>query len=243
MKFARLSIIVTVLVFAFTSCKKDKEAYTSDPQPVLAIKLSQPYLGPAQVDSAIAVWRVNNHEQRVKLLLRNDSLLAEMNVFEEGNGDLSITIYSKKKYANQYLGEYEWRKAVSFKKELSFSDDGPVSFFDTDWKPRVLLKDAIGHEALIALRPDDSYFLVKDPGHAIVKLTVDRGYWNTVGGVQFAGGKIWTCVTNCTGQSDSEFFSDLPIRIGTKTWNHIAIYILFSTDANGGWALQLDHNI
>jgi hypothetical protein len=128
-------------------------------------------------------------------------------------------------------------------KNTSLHYEGPSSFSDAGWFPRVQLKDQIGHEAVVALRPDDAYFFVRDPGHAVIQLKVGRAYWQTVGGVFFAGGDLWTCTQNCNYVANEEHFKSLPQRIGNKPWNHISITILFETDVNGGGSvLSLEYD-
>ncbi|MBL7745572.1 MAG: hypothetical protein JNN00_19025 [Chitinophagaceae bacterium] len=241
MNYRIACIMLPVVLLVATACKKDPAPPAPPSKALLSVKLDQPYLTTTQVDSAFAIWKTNGQEQRIKLIISNDSLLAETAVFNEGNGELTLHIYSNKKYRNQYPGEWVSHKNISIHKTKAVSYTGPASFYDAAWFPRVDLKDAIGHRAIIALRPDDAYFLVKDPGHALFKLVVARGYWNTTGGVHYIGGNTWECNTQCTGVANEEFFSTLPQRIGNKAWNHISVTILFSTDGNGGWLLTLEH--
>lgn len=241
-KYTIAGIILSALSVV-TACKKDPVPPPPSPSKAqLSIKLNQPYLTATQVDSAFAIWKTNGLEQRVKLSVSHDSLLAETAVFNEGNGELTLHIFSNKKYSNQYFGEWVSPKQVSVQKTKALSYNGPSSFYDAAWFPRAELKDAIGHHAIIALRPDDAYFVVKDPGHPLVKLTVDRGYWKTTGGIQLAGRDVWQCTSHCTDVINEDFFRSLPQRIGNKPWNHISIVILFEINDNGeGWIISLEH--
>jgi hypothetical protein len=241
MKFITISLLFVSLLLASVGCKKNPEAVSPAKSPVLSVQLTQAYLRGTQVDSAFVNWKTGSTQQRFKMEQRNDSLVVPMNAFIEGNGELTIHIFANKKYSNQYLGQWLLRKTVRLEKTKTTSYTGPASFFDTDWFPRVELKDAIGHEATIALRPDDAYFIVKDPGHPIQQLTVERSYWKTVGGIQLAGREIWQCSSNCTGIANEEHFKTLPQRIGTKPWNHISIVVFFQVDDNSGWIIDLEH--
>lgn len=241
MKLIGISCLLISLLLSGVGCKKDPAVTPPAKTPVLSVQLTQPYLRGTQVDSAFVTWKSNGAEQRIKMEQRNDSLVVPMSVFTEGNGELTIHIFANKKYSNQYLGQWLLRKTVRLEKTKTTSYAGPVSFFDTDWFPRVELKDAIGHEATIALRPDDPYFIVKNPGHPIQQLTVDRGYWKTIGGIQLAGRDVWQCNSNCTDIANEEHFKSLPQRIGTKPWNHISIVVLFQVDDNGGWIIDLEY--
>ncbi len=230
----------------FISCSKDDDNIPG-PAPAnsfLSVKLNQQYLPAAQVDSAFAFWKVNGAEQKLKLTVSNDSLVADMKLFNEGNGELTLQIFSNKKYANSYAGEFTSKKMVALQKNKGVNFAAPVSFFDTAWLPRVLIKDAIGHNALLGLRPDDPFFIVKKPAHDYYRIAVDRGYWKTSGGIQLAGRDVWECNSDCTDIENNDYFKTLPGRIGTKPWNHISIIILFQINDSGeGWVLNLEHDI
>lgn len=245
MKFTITIIGIGILLISLSGCRKDRDDdVIVPPKPVLSVKLSQDYVTAALVDSAIAVWTVNNTPQRIKMTLSNDSLLADMDKFNEGNGELTITIFTHKKYRNQYLGHWVNTRTTSLQKTRSLHLTGPGAFNDMPWKPRVELKDGTGHFAIIALRPDDPYFFVKTPAHPVIEYLVDRSYWKIVGGVDYAGGKTWECRNNCGNVENTDYFTDLPARIGTRQWNHISIYVFFQTDnIGGGPAINLEIDV
>ncbi len=244
MKRICVPVILACLV-SLTSCEKDNLPPPQENKPgELSVKLQPDYLNAEQVDSAFIIWRINDQVHRERMVVRNDSLLYPLENLPEGQGELSIHIYSNKKYSRQYPGQWLLKKNIQLKRNNSLALEGPDSFFDSDWFPRVELSDAIGHVAVIALRPDDAYFMVKDPGHEIYSLAVDRGYWKTKGGIALAGRDIWRCQQSCTDRSDEDFFKSLPGRIGDKPWNHISVYILFEINAGGeGWVLSLEHEL
>jgi hypothetical protein len=230
-------------LLSFSSCKKDPVRQPEAKPPVLSVKLHHDYLGGAQVDSAFATWKINGSEQRLRLQLSGDSLKADISAWQEGSGTVTLHIYANKKYSNQYPGQWVSGRLQAFQKHTSLHFEGPQSFADAAWFPRVHLKDQIGHEAVIALRPDDAYFFVRNPGYAMTRLTVDRAYWKLGGGIFLAGEDIWTCTQNCTDVGNEEYFKSLPQRIGNTPWNHISIVILFETDNNGGSILWLEHDL
>lgn len=237
----RTLLLMLCIALSFTSCEKDDLVKPVSPA-VLAVRLHAPYLGASEVDSAFAIWKIEDAVHRIKLLTRNDSLLCSLDSFPEGTGELQIHIYSNKKYSNQYPGQWLLKKNVTVAKQSAFNLAGPQSFQDQNWFPRVALSDAVGHRAVIALRPDDAYFFVSDPGHDLYSLTIDRGYWKTKAGIALAGRDVWKCTQSCTGIADEEFFRSLPGRIGNKPWNHISIAILFEINSEGeGWVLSLEH--
>jgi hypothetical protein len=227
-------ILVLGLLVSFYSCKKEPIRQPEAVASVLSVKLHQDYLSAAQVDSAFATWKINGREQRVQLQLSGDSLKADISSWQDGNGTVTLHIYANKKYRNQYLGQWVLARTVVLQKNTSLHYEGPSSFYDAAWFPRVQLKDQIGHEAVLALRPDDAYFFIRNPGHPFIRLTVERVYWKTVGGVFYAGGYVWSCTQNCTDVANEESFKPLPQRIGNNPWNHISITVLFEIDVNGG---------
>jgi len=242
MKSKRTGIIFFAVLLFAAACKKDHENPAPADKAILSVKLNNTYLGAAQVDSAFAIWKTNASEQLIKMQVRNDSLITDMGAFNEGSGQLTLQIYSNKKYSNQYYAQSVSRNTISLQKTQSVSFDGPTSFFDAAWFPRIELADAIGHKAVMALRPDDAYFLVKNPGHAITKLTVERAYWNLIGGIQLAGVAVWECYTGCTDVPNDEYFKVLPSRIGDRPWNHISLTVIFEIDPiGGGYILSLEY--
>ncbi|MEI9809439.1 MAG: hypothetical protein WDO16_17060 [Bacteroidota bacterium] len=84
---------------------------------MLSVKLSQPYLGAAHVDSAFAIWNTNGQQQRIKMNVSHDSLIAEMSIFNEGTGELPLHIFSNKKYSNQYYGQWISHKRFRCKRQ------------------------------------------------------------------------------------------------------------------------------
>jgi hypothetical protein len=245
MKATYLAFSMALAALLVTSCRKDKHEQPGPSSPaLLVIKVDRPYLSIAQVDSAFATWTVNGQQQRIQLNKHNDSLSVPINRFQNGSGQLELHIFANKKYRNQYSSEFLFKKAVTIEGNTSIGFSGPASFLDPAWFPRVDLKDAIGHRAIVALRPEDPFFLIKSPGHATLEYTVDRGYWKTVGGIALAGRDVWTCNNACTDVPNEQHFLSLPGRIGNKPWNHISIAILFVVDdIGGGWILDFEEDI
>lgn len=241
MKSSFLSIAI-LLVLIFSSCKKDPVIIKPIAKPLFSIKLDQQYLGSTGVDSAFVTWEANGQSQKVLLEKRNDSLIAQMDQFNEGTGKLSFQVLSNKKLRNQYKMQYIGSRDVSLQKTKAINFNGPTSLLDADWKPRVELWDVIGHSAIIGIRPDDPYFLVKDVKTEVIKLTVDKSFWK---GLNMAGQGIFECRSGCSGNiENSTAFSHLPEQIGTKEWNHIEIYVLYEKNLSGeGWVLSLTHDL
>ena len=238
--------ILVLVALAGVSCKKDPVQQPPASSPVLSVKLNPAFLGAMQADSAIATWQQGSTEKKIQLQISHDSLIAPLSSLTEGQGDLTIQLFSNKKLSNQYFTEWVFKKAVVIEKTKALSYAGPQTFFDAGWLPRVLLKDAICHEALLGLRPDDPYFLVKNLQQNVLSLSVEKAYWQTKGGVQQVGGGVFTCKAGCLNSGgdleNAQFFHFLPAQIGTRNWNHISLTVLYETDPNGGgWLLTLEH--
>jgi len=184
------------------------------------------------------------YTQRVPLRISNDSLVADMGAFQPGRGFLTVKVFSNKKFQLQYLSDWNYSADAVIVKESSFSIQGPENFADPKWFPRVQLKDAIGHEATVALRPEDPYFEVKDSRHPLYKLVVDRTYWKTKGGINTIASATWEGEVGVRSVINTTFFKILPQQIGNRQWNHISIVVLFETNAMGeAWVLSLEHDI
>jgi hypothetical protein len=250
MKMKLVSLWAMILLVAAGCRKNDGDATLPPPPPppppanaLLVVKITGGYITPAMVDSAFAVWTKAGEEKKVKMEKRNDSLLVNLSEFSEGNGTMAIRVYTTKKFAQHYNSQWFLSKDIELKRSTAVVFGGPDGFNDANWLPRALIKDGIGHEALVALRPEDAYFSIKEFGHPVVKLEVTREYWQTKGGLTMAGGGQWRCNTGCGAVTNTDFFNFLPAMIGNKQWDHIEWYIMFWTDANGGWSIQLNHTL
>lgn len=244
------AVVATLIV---QSCKKEAEQPGQRPMPPVetkkqvAVVLQPEYLSTGKIDSAVAVWEVDGQRQLVNLTSRNDSLLADVQSSTKGDGKLIIKIYSTLKLQNQYKLQWVQEKPLSIRHNASTPINGPANFTDAMWLPRVALEDAVGNFAVVALRPDDPYFFVKDVRTEVKKLVVFRGYWQTKGGVQQVAGREWQCNQACIDEKRNieniEFFKTLPAQIGTRTWNHIEIIILFNDSDWGGYSLSINHTL
>jgi hypothetical protein len=229
------------------SCKKEPAQQPVVSKPQLSVALNAQYMPGSKVDSAFALWEINGQAQTLKMELHDDTLSADSKLFMEGDGKLIIQVFSHVKFENQYLSQWIQEKQVTIQHDKTIRFAGPASFTDSQWSPRVMLKDAIGHFAVVALRPDDPYFFIKDVKSTVRKIQVARNYWNTIGGVAQVGGGEWQCISCANANGDIEnkqFFSFLPSQIGTRTWNHIEVVILYQEDEwGGGSVLSLNHSI
>lgn len=243
---ATILIIATWLVWS--SCRKTPVHPEPEAKPkILAVALDPSYMGAALIDSAVATWDLNGQQTRIALTTSNDTLLTNLNQLAAGSGTLTVQVFSKLKFGNFYKSQWIFSRQATISPNNDFSVSGPKSFSDQQWKPRVELKDAIGHFAIVALRPDDPYFFVKDLPGNLESIIVSRDYWRTVGGVNRVGGGQWECSFNCTNSKghveNTQFFSFLPAQMGTSSWNHIEITVLYAQDQWGGAVLDMNHSL
>ena len=241
------ALLTAIFAILFLSCKKRGDINSpTEPAPLLSVHLNERYLDQGNVDSAWVIWKTSEIIQRIRMQLRHDSLIADMHQFKEGSGELEIQLFSNKKLDNQYRTQWVLTKKTSLNYATPPSYAGPFSFFDDAWLARAELKDGIGHKGTVGLRPEDAYFLIEDLQPDLYSLTVDKGFWQTIGGVSLAGRKIWTCDGECIKNrrriEDESFFDDIPGSIGSKSWNHITIVVRYEIDENGGgWLLSLEY--
>lgn len=232
-----------------SSCAK--KPVCPEPRPelkALAVALDKNYLGAGLVDSAFALWETGTQQQRILLSKSNDSLVAGLKQFATGQGRLSLQLFTQIKFGTSNSSQWVYSKEATINPNRELIVAGPGSFQDAHWKPRVEIKDAVGHFAVVALRPDDPYFFVKDVADNLRKLVVGREYWRQGGGVFKVGGGEWQCSSNCRNSyghvENSQFFSFLPDQIGNSSWNHIEITVLYQTDDwGGGPVLSLTHTL
>lgn len=231
-------IVSFIFLFSVSSCKKNSATTIQAVMPFLSVKLASQYLDVTKVDSAYAFWEVNNTVQKIKMSIHNDSLVADMKLFIEGNGIITICIFSSKRFDASGSSQWILTKPLHITRTSATNYSGPISFFDNNWKPRAALNDGAGHKAMIGLRPDDSYFLIENAAVGYYQLAVDKNYWKLGGGIQLIGGGTWNCRTGCLNANgnveNTNFFDFIPGQIGARSWNHVEIYVMFQTDPQGG---------
>jgi hypothetical protein len=215
----------------------------------MAVNLDNLYIPSNRIDSAIATWNMGIHHQEIRLVMNieQNKLTANLEKFMEGTGKLTITLFSQKRFGNHRSSEFVMEKdlAIDHKNSVAFS--APASFNDMSWSPRAVLADGIGHVAVVALRPDDPYFMVKGVPANLTKMVVYRSYWNTAGGGRLIAGREWECSTGCSNSNgnieNKQFFSFLPAAIGNSAWNHIEIVLKYEVPNNWTYLLDLNHTL
>jgi hypothetical protein len=248
----KLTSLFTILLVAFTACKKSLVEPTPVPdeeKKYLNVVL-HPYLQPLEVDSAIVKWKVAGVEKIVKLSVRTDSLYADVHAFPKGAGTMTVQIYSNKKLANKSL---QWERTINLDLQHTHHVriNGPESFQDQNWKPRIIFKlresNHLNTTAIVAIRPEDPYFEFQkiDPAwrHRII---VERVYYklgtpNTV----IADG-AWDCTNNCPGGSgdyiNTTHFQFLAQQASNRTWDRVQFLVRFYHAPNNAAETNFDHD-
>lgn len=237
------AIFIGLILFG---CIKTPVCPPPEVQPgALTIQPDSNYLG-AEVDSAVAIWQTGEVVKQFLLVSNNGVWKTGLQEFPSGDGILTIILFTHMKFGGQYLSQWVTQRRIEIRPSDQIQITGPKNFLDVLWKPRVELKDQAGHSAVVAMRPDDSYFLIKQPPQGVKKMLVGREYWKTGSGMSRSGGGEWQCATNCTNLQgnieNSQFFSFLLAQIGDKPWNYVEVTVVYEMDQwGGGWVLSLNH--
>jgi hypothetical protein len=205
------------------ACKKNKEGYETPAGPGnLAIKLDTSYTPVNKIDSAIAIWEINGSAKTLKLQLSGDTLQAPLQELSEGNGRLTIQLYTKVKVNNTDL---QWEKRWQF--QLQHTEpvivQGPVNYEDKNWMPRVILTESFTKFiAILAVRPEDPYFCLKNLPAKYPYIEFERGYYKIPGGVEYAGYGYYKCNGTCgTELENRTFFANMGDMVGIKPWTSL----------------------
>ena len=244
--------LFAILLVLFAACKKSVDE--PKPNPVEEKKylnvVLHPYLQPAEVDSAIVKWKVGGVEKVLKLLLRTDSLYADVQSFQKGIGTMTVQIYSKKKLANKSL-QYERSVNIDLQHTHNVRINGPESFQDVNWKPRVIFSlrqnNSLIATTIVAIRPEDNYFEFQkiDPAwrHRII---VERVYYKLGSPNRVIAEGAWDCTNNCPGGSgdyiNTTHFQFLAQEANNQSWNRVEFLVRFYDAPNNAVESNFDHN-
>jgi hypothetical protein len=237
MKKATPVSLVVMITLLLGACKKDKETDNLPPAPGnLDVRLAAAYMPADKIDSAIVVWEVNGHSKTVRLQISGDTLRAPLENFTEGNGRMTIQLYTKVK-VNQADLQWEKRWQFQLQHDQPVLLQGPVNYEDKDWMPRVILVEpGIQFIAILALRPEDPYFCLKNLPAGWPYIEMERGYYKIPGGIEYAGYGYYKCNGTCGSEvEDRTFYANMGAMVGTKPWTSLWMGVgLFSkTDPSG----------
>lgn len=235
-------IIISGLLLG--ACKKNKEELRAPAGPGnLDIRLEPGYMPATKIDSAIAVWEINGTSKTIKLQLNGDTLRAPLQQFGEGNGQLTIQLYTKVKVNNTDL---QWEKRWQF--QLHHNEpillQGPANYEDKDWMPRVILTESFTKFiAILAVRPEDPYFCLKNLPAKYPYIELERGYYKIPGGVEYAGYGYYKCNGTCgTDFEDRNFFANMGNMVGIKPWTSLWMGVgLFSRTEINSYGVSFNY--
>jgi hypothetical protein len=237
-------------ILFITGCKKQPiqpapAPVPNEEHPRIAIKLNNDYLPAAKIDSAILLWELNGQAQQDKMEISNDTLFTETKNLLKGAGQLTVQIFSKVVLRQQNL-QWEKRTALTLKEKQSVNWKAPANYDDAGWNPRVIMIDQPSKfTAIIALRPTDPYFLLKNVP-AGFRIELERHYTRIPGGAEIVAGGTWKCNTVCTDArgiiENREFFRPLATQIAGREWKMVETGVgLFGPNNTSGPGFYFNH--
>ena len=238
-KFSAPFILASTLVL-LASCKKDADTPTT-PQPPgqalakdLVVNLNSNYLTAAKLDSAIATWEVEGHTQQVKLEMKGNKASASLSRFTHmGTGKLTVQLFTQTKIDNIPL-QWENRFDYTLNRTTALQLAAPVGINDPSWNPRLMYHSEMYEAnflALIAVRPEDTYFELKgvDPNIAsrieVVRTFFHNDTTTLVASKGWAGQR-----SDLDGQGNfvnRDHFQNLAEEIGGRAWNILKVRASF----------------
>lgn len=118
---------------------------------------------------------MNGKVQTERLQLSHDTLFVNASTLDKGAGVLTVQLFTNIVLRQRKL-QWEKRLETTIKPGQPVHWAAPLNFEDNNWFPKVILTDApTNFTAIVALRPDDAYFLLKNvpPGF---KIELERNY-------------------------------------------------------------------
>lgn len=239
-RIANLKLLAYLLLalLTFQSCNKDGATVVpapADPDRILTVLLNPDYLPAEKIDSACLIWKnTDGSADSVLLDAINGNLQVSFDRLPDMETEYRLQLYTS---LNLSMHRLLWEKkfVATLVSQFAVNVAAPVELNDVNWLPRIMLNDQTGLLAFSGIRPTDPYFEVCKVHRSWQQITVDRSYWNTIGGVQHVAGGVWkgTGVLDATGSyRNDNFFSFIPEQIGNQPWNHIEIIMLFTNDTN-----------
>jgi hypothetical protein len=236
-KFLSFLIIFFAVISLVTSCKKEEFTPlpgTGHDKKYLTVTLDTGYLQTSMIDSAFIIWNQAGSEDSLKLNIYNNELKVSVEKLPTGPFNYRIVLVTSKRLLfNNLL----WEKKVSadIKHDENYHLHGPVKLDDPAWLPRVILNDNSGLVAFSGIYPGDPHFSFYKIENKWSSIIVDRSYWYTKGGVDRTGGAIWrgnNVLDKRGNYSNDTFFNGLADQTNNQLWNHLEIFMLFSTPGN-----------
>lgn len=230
-----LLLVTAVLILFFEGCTRSSEDITQTPvKGRLKVALSDTYLPAGLIDSAYLIWPTVSGYDSATFRFEGNNLVLETGTLPQEPKNYQFAMVTSAKLGYHKL---KWDKTVTtkFSPSSSITLQGPQSFQDTNWLPRVILNDHSGLIAFSGVRPTDAHFSFFNIDTLWNSIELERTYWNIRGGVHRVAGSVWHGVNVLDKKglySNDAFFAILPNQIGMQSWNHLEIFILFSNEGN-----------
>ena len=220
------------LIVLFSSCKKD-DFISGTHEKKLTIQLDNQYVTSQKIDSAVLISEWPGLSKRVRLQLNENQLESTLSEFSQTAHKITVQLFTKTTFNNKPL-QFEKEVALTPGASESLVVNGPASFTDLTWKPRVILDYTGGnirYTAIVALRPSDPYFeILHLPSGWDKRITVFRGFYKN----EFTNmlhGSTWNCGNVCSGNTvNRESFNHLPAQVDHLDYNKMAIEVAFYTN-------------
>lgn len=243
-KIFTLAAVLIITLAGFVACKKEPVSVNNGNPPAtpdaqLQVALNDSYLPAAKIDSAIAVWEVAGTGQTVPLEVEGNKLTTDLaNFVRSGSGTLTVQLFTQAKVNDMPL-QWEQRFAYTLNRKTAVQLTAPSDFKDPSWNPRAISRSEISvakGTVIIALRPEDAYFELKDVAPDIAKrieivrsfylndttaLVASRGWMGQAADLDTKGGYI-----------NRNHFADLPAQMAGRTWNKYKIRASFHAALN-----------
>lgn len=233
------------VILLLAACKKQPIPSPVEEKYRIAIKLNSTYLTAEKIDSALLSWEINGKIQTERLQLSHDTLFTETKNLDKGTGVLTVQLFTNIELRQRSL-QWEKRTEVIVKDDQSIDWAAPLNFEDNNWFPRVIMIDApTNFTAIVALRPDDAYFLLKNIPTGF-KIELERNYTAIPGGAVIVGGGLWKCNTVCTDErgiiENRDFFRPLAGQMKDRTYKMVEVGIgLFGDNYSFGPGFYFNH--
>jgi hypothetical protein len=219
---------IALLVF-FSACKKD-DVITGTHSKKVSIQLDHQYVTSQKIDSAILITEWPGLSKRVRLQLNENRLETTLSQFSQTAHKMTVQLFTKTTFNNKPL-QFERDIALAPGVSESLAVNGPVSFTDLKWKPRVIMDytgGGIRYTAIAALRPSDPYFeILHLPASWDRRITVFRGFYKN-DFTNMLYGSTWNCGNVCSGNMvNRDAFNHLPSQVDHLDYNKMAIEVAF----------------
>lgn len=243
-KIFTLAVILILTIRGFVSCKKETVTANDGslhgtPDAQLRVALNGTYLPPAKIDSAVAIWEVAGTAQTVPLRPGGNLLTTALtNFVNSGSGTLTVQLFTQSMVSDKPL-QWEQRFAYTLNRKAAVQLAAPVGLNDASWNPRAISHSQMANAnatLIIALRPEDAYFELKDVAPDVAKrIEIVRSFYlNDTTALIASRGWIGQAdnLNSNGGLVNRDHFAALPVQIAGRAWSKYKIRASFYAALN-----------